>query len=108
MSALRELAMLELPDPEMTDDDARLYFRMTEHAYQALRASQPPTYQDYIGMDWLERAAFAEAADRMRLETSDRILATIGEHLVDTAESVFLAQRTAQAVADVQREMSSG
>lgn len=113
---LRELAASPVPPPR-ADQQAEL-LRVAEHAELALRAGVSLTLSDYIEADWLTRRALIAAADSLRGIAAQRAglasLGPLGAALAGAdmdggaaAESVYLAQQTALAVASIQAETES-
>jgi len=110
---LRELAALPL-SPLRQDQQVEL-LRVAEHAELALRAGVSLSLADYLAADWLTRRAFIAAADSLRGLAAQRAglaaLGPLGAAMAGAdmdggaaAESVYLSQQTALAVASIQAE----
>ena len=113
MTSLRELAAS--PVPRLRADQRDELLRVAEHAELALRAGVGLTLTDYLEADWLTRRALIAAADSLRGLAAQRAglaaLGPLGAAMAGAdmdggaaAESVYLAQQTALAVADIQTE----
>lgn len=113
---LRQIATQPVP-PVRRGDRAELA-RLVAHAHAALLSAQPPTFRDYLAMDWLTREAFAQALASFRttavlragLASSGPLGAQLAAADSDggaAAEAVFLQQQTALALGNIRAEMEA-